>query len=158
MMTLRRFRTLADSYGADLQRWPAALRAQALALLEASTEARAIISRAGELDEAITAARAARDVRRWGAESAERALHRLHARVSAHTHVHAAAATGAAHRIDFRAAHRGPPHRVGWMGFATAACLAVLAGLALGILYSPSAPPSDLTALLQPAPLQLLTD
>jgi hypothetical protein len=158
MMTLKRFRTLADTYGADLQRWPESERTEALAMLDASAEAQAIIARARELDEAIMAARTARDARVWGTESPTRALHRLHARVSAHTHARASAATGAAHRLGLHAVRRSPPHRMRWIGFATAAGLAVLAGLALGILYSPSAPPQDLTALLQPAPLQLSTD
>ena len=46
MMTLNRFRTLADSYGADLQRWPERMRPQALVLLDSSGEAREIIARA----------------------------------------------------------------------------------------------------------------
>jgi hypothetical protein len=33
MLTLRRFRTMADSYGADLLRWPDGARAEAQALL-----------------------------------------------------------------------------------------------------------------------------
>lgn len=158
MMTLRRFRKLADSYGADLQRWPERLRAQALALLAASAEARSVIAQARELDEVITAAAGARRDRLWGGESADRALHRLRARVAERTRVAACAGAGAAPWMESGAARRSRPQRVRWIGFATAAGLAVMAGLALGILYSPSAPPQDLTALLQPAPLQLLTD
>jgi len=157
MMTLRRFRTLADSYGADLQRWPERQRGQALALLESSAEARSVIARARELDEAIAAASAARDAQVWAGETAGRALRRLQSRVSARTGGRSGAA-GAARVEQLRAARRGSPRRAGWFGLATAAGLAVLAGLALGILYSPSSPPQDLTALLQPAPLQLLTE
>lgn len=156
MMTLRRFRTLADSYGADLQRWPERQRGQALALLESSAEARSIMARARELDEAIAAAGAARDRQVWAGESPDRALRRLQSHVSARAR--SAAARGAAQAVELRATRHGPPQRAGWFGLATAAGLAVLAGLALGILYSPSAPPQDLTALLQPAPLQLFTD
>lgn len=158
MMTIRRFRALADSYGPDLQRWPERLRGQALALLGASAEAQAVIARERELDDAIAAAAAARDARLWGAESADRALDRLRARVAARTQAPAAGATGAAQLVDFRAARRAPPERVGWIGLATAASLAVLAGLALGMLFSPSVPPQSLATMLQPAPLGMLTD
>lgn len=154
MMTLRRFRTLADSYGADLQRWPQRLRAPALALLDSSAQARAVMARARELDRTMAAARTVRDARIWGGESADRALRRLHARVSARaTPSGPEAVTAARHAAGSRS-----PRRAGWIGLATAAGLAVVAGLTLGILYSPSAPPEDLTALLQPAPLQVLTD
>lgn len=172
MMTLRRFRTLAASYGADLQRWPERLRGQALALFESSAEACAAIARARQLDEAIAAAGAARDEQVWAGESAERALHRVQSRVSARTRSAISGARGAAQVVELtpassappspassrRAPRHSPPQRAGWFGLATAAGLAILAGLALGILYSPSAPPQDLTALLQPTPLQLLTD
>lgn len=158
MMTLRRFRVLADSYGADLQRWPERLRGQALAVLESSAEARSAMARARELDEAIAAAGAARDAQVWAGESPDRALHRLQSHVSTRTRNAVFGASRAARVTELRAAGSGPPQRAGWFGLATAAGLAILAGLALGILYSPSAPPQDLTALLQPAPLQLLTD
>ena len=157
MMTLRRFRRLAESYGGDLQRWPHGLRMEALALLEASAEARAIMAGAGELDEAIAAARAARDARLWAADSADAALHRLHANVATRIRRTSSGGISALDEPDARAA-RHLPRRVGWIGLAMAAGLAVLAGLALGVLFSPSAPPQDLTALLQPAPLQLLND
>jgi hypothetical protein len=159
MMTLRRFRGLADSYGADLQRWPEDLRAQALTLLDASAEARAIITGARELDEAIAAARAAHDARLWGTESPDAALHRLRASISTRIRRAPSARASLIEGIDSRPA-RHLPRRAEWFGLATAAGLAVLAGLALGFLYSPSSsPPQDhLTALLQPVPLQLLTD
>lgn len=156
MMTLRRFRTLADSYGADLQRWPEPLRAQARALLDTSAQAQALMARARELDQAIAAAGAAREARIWVRSRADAALHRLRADVSNRIRQSTSARTPAP-GIDSRAA-RYPHLRAGWVGFATAAGLAVVAGLALGILFSPAAPPQDLTALLQPAPLQLLTD
>lgn len=148
MITLRRFRKLADSYGADLQRWPERLRRQARALLAASAEAQDIMARARELDQAIAAAGAARDARIWGGSRADAALQRLHAGV----------ATRIRRPMTGSPRARRQPQRVRWVGLATAAGLAVLAGLALGILYSPSAAPQDLTALLQPAPLQFLTD
>lgn len=157
MMTLRRFRTLADSYGADLQRWPERLRTRARVLLDTSAEARVIMDRAGELDRAIAAARAERDARVWDGGRAAAALPRLRAGVAARIRPPVARGTAAPGAIGSAGA-RYRPQRARWVGLAAAAGFAVLAGLALGILYSPAAPPQDLTALLQPAPLQLLTD
>ncbi|HEX5461808.1 MAG TPA: hypothetical protein VFX20_17725 [Steroidobacteraceae bacterium] len=158
MMTLRRFRTLADSYGADLQRWPQRLRGRALALLDSSVEAQAVISRAKELDDIIAAARAARLERLWGGESADAALHRLQKNVSERIRRPPSGGVTALHGMRPRAAGHYRPRPAEWIGLVTAASLAVIAGLALGILSSPSAPQEDLTALLQPAPLQVLTD
>lgn len=158
MMTLRRFRALADSYGADLHRWPESLRTQAAALLDTSMEAQAIMARARDLDTAMAAAGAARDARLWRGNRADAAFHRLRADVATRIRKSPPAGMSVVENGDSRSAPRHRPRRVAWVGFATAAGLAVLAGLALGILYSPAAPPQDLTALLQPAPLQLLTD
>jgi hypothetical protein len=158
MMTIRRFRMLTDSYGADLQRWPESLRGQARDLLDSSAEARAVMNRARELDEALAAATNARDTRLWDGETADAALHRLRQSVSTRMRRSSPGGTAALAGTDTHPPNRHRPRHVGWVGFATAAGLAVLAGLTLGILYSPSAQPPDVTALLQPAPLQLLTD
>lgn len=149
MMTLERLRTLADSYGADLQRWPEQLRPQARALLESSAEARDIIATARELDDAIVAASAARSDSIWSADRPEAALARLRNDVAAR--IRPAAAAGA---IGLRKV----PRRVGWLSLATAASLAIVAGVALGSRYSPATPQQDVLALLQPAPVQLLND
>lgn len=158
MMTLRRFRTLADSYGADLQRWPESLRGQARALLDSSADAQAVMTRARELDEALAAAAAARDGRLWKGESADAAVHRLRQSVSTRLRRPRPGGAPVFAGNDAHAAARYRPRHVGWVGYATAAGIAVVAGLTLGILYSPTAQQPDLTALLQPAPLQLLTD
>jgi hypothetical protein len=87
MMTLRRFQKLSDSYGGDLGRWPEGVRAQAKALLERSPDARRIVARAADLDEAVAAASAARKARFWGADraDADAALERLRVSVAART-------------------------------------------------------------------------
>jgi hypothetical protein len=141
-----------------LQRWPQRLRGQALALLDSCAEAQAVIGRARELDEVIAAAGAARLARLWGGETADAVLHRVQKNVSAYLRQPAPAGVTALHGTRSRAAIRYRPRPVQWIGLATAASLAVIAGLALGIHYSPAAPQEDLTALLQPAPLQVLTD
>jgi hypothetical protein len=158
MMTLERFRTLADSYGADLQRWPERVRPQALTLLESSAQAREIVARAKDLDDALAAAAAARRARLGFGDGADAALVRLRNGVAARmaqTDPATAAAAGG-NRLPTRAA--GPPWRMRWIGLATAAGVAILAGLMLGIRYAPAPPQQDLLALLQPSPIQLLTD
>lgn len=165
-MTLRRFRVLAASYGAELQRWPERLRPQARALLQVSMEARAIIVRARELDEAIAAAGAARDAGIWRGAGADSALLRLQANVTARlgaiavTDATAALvpARAAARRTDFHSSYGAPSRRTRWVSLATAASIAVIVGFVIGVLYSPTTPTQELTALLQPAPLQLLAD
>lgn len=154
MMTLRRFRMLAGSYGGDLQRWPARLRPKAAALLEMSTEARAIITQAHQLDEAIMAAGAAHRAQLWAGESPDAAQLRL--RNSVYSRI--AITLPAAHEARAPTRRRSPTGLVRWIGFASAASAAILVGLTLGILYSPPAPHQEFLALLQPAPLQLLTD
>jgi hypothetical protein len=149
MMTLRRFRTLADSYGADLQRWPERVRPQAHGLLRSSAQAQQIIARARELDEAIAAAGVARSERLWSGDRADAVLVRLRNGVAARIAPAAPAAAIAA---------RSAPWRVRWISLATAASVAILAGLLLGIRYAPVAPHQDFLALLQPSPVQLLTD
>lgn len=159
-MTLRRIQKLSDSYGGDLGRWPEGVRAQAKALLETSPDARRIVARAADLDEAVAAASAARNARFWGADraDADAALERLRISVAARTR-----STGVRVRGQLagtRESRSGvvPFRRAGWMGLATAASIAVVAGLALGILYSPAGPSQNLFSLLQPAPFQSLAD
>jgi hypothetical protein len=157
-MTLRRFKKLADSYGGDLKRWPEGVRAQGSALLERSTDARRIFARAADLDEAIAAAGAARNARIWGADRADAALKRLHSSVAARTRSRAVQRNGMLAWIRRSRSQVAPFRRAGWVGLATAASIAVVAGLSLGILYSPAPPSQSLFSSLQPAPFQSLAD
>lgn len=151
MMTLGRFRTLADSYGADLQRWPEPLRAQARALLESSAAAREIIALARELDEAIEAAGSSHRESLWSGDRPDAALVRLRNSVAARIGAEAAAATTTRAAPD-------RPRRMRWISLATAASVAIIAGVLLGIRYPPVAAQQDLLALLQPVPIQLPDD
>lgn len=159
MMTLRRFRTLTESYGGDLRRWPEGLRPQARALLEKSGDARRMLARAQDLDDAIAAATAARSARIWSADRADAALERLRSGVAARTAATVVQREGwLAWLRELRPAALGAP-RARWVGLTTAASLALVVGLALGMLYSPAAPAPDFfSSLLQPAPFQLLTN
>jgi len=173
MMTLRRFRALTQSYGAELQRWPKEERRAAEELLLSSQDARALIEVEKALDGAIAAASAHEHSQRWSQGAEEAALARLR--------------SGVANRIaeeQVRAPHRGAPQRpagaalrqlLGWLfeggaelaslrrrrlGLATSGALAIVAGLLVGGMYSPASPPAGgvLTALLQPATLEILAD
>lgn len=157
MMTLERFRTLADSYGADLRRWPERLRPQVLTLLESSAAARDVIAQAGALDQAIRAAESARSESLWSGDRPDAALVRLRNSVAARITAPAAAGAIAAAKLPRNTAHRAPG-RMRWISLATAASVAILAGMMLGVLYSPVASQQDLLALLQPVPIQLLDD
>lgn len=55
-MSLERLAAILDAYGAADRRWPAEERAAALALVEASPQARAMLARAAELDRLLDAA------------------------------------------------------------------------------------------------------
>lgn len=60
-MTPERFETLAEAYGGDVARWPAAERDAAAALMAArSAWARGVLGRAGELDGLLAAFEAPR--------------------------------------------------------------------------------------------------
>jgi len=52
-MKLSRFHRLIETHGADPQRWPAELRADAVALVASSPEARALLATARSLDDAL---------------------------------------------------------------------------------------------------------
>lgn len=158
MITLRRFKKLADSYGGDLRRWPEGLRAPARALLERSADARRVFARAVDVDDAVAAAVAARNTRTWTAGSADAALERLRSGVAARIRSTAVRRSGSSAWIGASPSRAIPFRRAGWVGLATAASIAVISGLALGILYSPASPSQSLFSLLQPAPLQLLAD
>lgn len=148
MLTLKRFKTLTDSYGADLLRWPEQERAAAQTLLEESAEARALLADARMLDDALAMASARQSAAHLRNHNEEATLARLRSGVAARI-----AATGGRSRGWSNPGWSKP----GWVSLATAGSLAVAAGLVIGALYNPPAASSDaLTTLLQPAPIDKL--
>src|SRR5580692_7935829 len=83
MLTLSRFTALVDSYGAELNRWPEAVRAEAQALAESSPQARALLAAARVLDATIATARASHDASLWPPGDQAAALARLRSGVAA---------------------------------------------------------------------------
>lgn len=151
MMTLKRFRALARSYGAELQRWPPEERGAARELLDSSEEARALLEQERSLDEIIGAA---------AASEQDAALARLRSAVAARIASSEAQAKPAGWLgWLFGSASGVAPVRMRRLGLATSAAFAVIAGLLVGGLYGPApAPVGALSALLQPATLELLAD
>jgi hypothetical protein len=150
-LTISRFRVLADSYGANLQRWPESVRAQARALLQDSAQARQIFSQARRVDEAIDALTRERGAHLGSDDSAEAALARLRQRVAVRI---GPEANGEARSPAFASISRPQRH---WIGLTAAAGVATLLGFAVGfLLYVPVIPDQDLIALLQPSPIHLL--
>jgi hypothetical protein len=162
MLTLERFRVLTDSYGAELQRWPEAMRAAAEALLLVSPEAQQLLAVARELDEAIDAASECKDAVSWPPGEEAAALSRLRAGVAA--------------RVARVAPQEMAPGRLGWLrgwllpvaqwsssarvvGMAAAGGFIIAVGLLLGSMeVTRPAAQVDVLAMLQPDPLPFLAD
>jgi len=157
MLSLKQFRSMADSYGADLRRWPEEIRDGARALCSTSAEARAILERARALDEALATANAV-EAAAGTASAEEAALARIRARVRTRI---AAGPKADAWRSRWIALAFGPQARsstLRWTGMAAAWSLAVAAGLLLGTLYSPAPHTDNVIGLLQPVPIHLFAE
>jgi hypothetical protein len=154
MLTLERFRSLADSYGESLERWPEETRTDAEVLLRTSSAARAILAEARSLDEAMEAASGAEESRVWPPAEAEAALARLRSRVA--TRIGADRPSRRTGRIR-QWVLSIPLMHPGWGGMLTGGALAIVAGLLTGLLYA-SSPPRNVLALLEPTPLQIFSD
>jgi hypothetical protein len=158
MLTLRRFTVLAESFGADLQRWPAETQGDAQALLAASAEARAVLDEARQLDEAIVAARRLEEAALWQPGEMDAALARLQSGVAGRI------APGMPRRRSVRerfgwafsggGSVLGAP--VGWIGFAASGAVAVAAGLLIGSLSAAAPAPGDILAVFQAATIPFL--
>ncbi len=159
MVTLRWFRAMADSYGADLQRWPEEARGKAQALLSVSPQARTLLDEARALDDAIAAASAREDAARWRPGEQTAALARLRSGVEARI------ASATVRRPVHRRAGSSPAGgrqwallpQLRWLGMATGSGFAIIAGLLLGSMYAAPGTEGVLT-MLQPTLIQILTD
>src|SRR5580698_1341654 len=84
-MKIARFQALAESFGADILRWPPSERGEAQQLLEQSEQARCIFERARRLDTLLAEAHVAAETRHWprGVEEQQAALSDLRTNVLA---------------------------------------------------------------------------
>jgi hypothetical protein len=157
LMTLGRFRALADSYGADLQRWPEDEREAAWALLRNSPEAHALLGDASALDKAFAAASAREQAMLWEPDGPDAALARLRSGVAAR--LTASAVPRRRWWPGWRpAAWETWVARVGVVSVAASGALAIAAGLLIGTIYDTRPAPNNLLTMLQPAPIHLLQD
>ena len=160
MLTLKRFKTMADCYGADLRRWPESIRQDAQALINSSLEAAAILSEAQGLDEAMTSASLRDDANLWLPSDQNAALARLRSTVAAQLSaapkfrsVSLQSAMTLFERIGWAARPR-----LGWAGLAASSVVAIVAGLLIGSAYDMPSRSGGLLALLQPMPIEISAD
>ena len=154
MMSLKRFRAMADSYGADLRRWPAERRTEAQALLDGSAQARAILDEARALDQAIEAAGRYEADRLGIAGEEDAALARLRAVVRARLAAPASPRRPAALGAWLQDAMVG---QRSWFGMA-AGGIAVIAGLMIGSMDLTPPAQDNLLSMLEPAPIAVLAE
>ena len=158
MLTLRRFKALAESYGANPARWPEPSRTDAEALLRLSPQARAIVEREKPLDDALDDAAAREDAVAPSDQTA--ALARLRSGVGARIATlgrdrERGRRFGSVSTTRFGAAPVFGPRR---LATAAAAGLVVAAGIWFGSQYAAPSKSGDVLAMLQPAPLHFLLD
>jgi len=159
MMTLDRFKSLLDSYGGRIERWPSLTRQDALDLLAHSAAARELLEDARDLDDAIARAGEAQDSRSWPPGETTAAMARLRARVSARIAAPAPALNSQrTEPSSLWATLLLKPLQPGWGGLLTGGVLAVAAGLIVGMLYTSTPPPGNVLLLLEPTPLQIFSD
>lgn len=160
MVTLRRFRAMVDSYGADSRHWPEAVRDEALTLLGVSAQARAILNEARTLDAAIAAASAHETARLWQPGEQDAALARLQSGVAVRI---AATSEGRPAKRPFgwllpQLGFGASSLSLRWAGMATASGFVITAGLLLGAMYTATPAPDTVLTLLQPETIHLLAD
>ena len=158
MLTLGRFRSMTESYGADLERWPQQARADARALLSVSEEARGLLEEARALDNLIETTRAQEDGLLWQPGEQDAALERLRAGVASRIAALPLRPRAGGRLLEW---FRGEvaPARFRWLGLATGGVCAIVCGLLVGGRYeSAPTPPGVLNQMLRPAVLEILPD
>jgi hypothetical protein len=160
MMTLKRLKALSNSYGADLLRWPAEVRRDAEALLRISDEARQILATAAETDAMLDAmSRVEQAVLSSGPEEAA-ALARLRAGVAARIAEESLAKKQRRRWQGIASLNGGVATlqaNLGWLCLATSGAVAVVGGLFIGVISTPSSMPDAVLSLLQTFPLHVFS-
>jgi hypothetical protein len=158
MLTLERFRSMTESYGADLARWPEQARADARALLSDSSDARALLEEAGALDDLIRTTQQQEDGLLWQPGEQEAALERVRAGVAARI-TSLPVRPRAIDRLREWLGGAATPLRLRWVGLVAGGACAVIVGLMVGGQYEPApAGPGVLNQMLRPAVLEFLPD
>jgi hypothetical protein len=160
MLTLTRFKTLTEVYGADLQRWPDDERGQAGLLLGGSAEARAMLRNAAAVDHLLDEARCVDPALPLHPGEQVAALARLRSAVGARIamplqgHQRGWRARRPAGLRSFALGSWVGETRLAWAGMTLGSGFALLSGFWIGTMHAPVASPSmDLMTMLQSHPV-----
>lgn len=133
MLKIERFTALVRSYGANSDLWPVEERGDALALLEISKAARAVLAEERLLDDALAGALKHQESPRMSPVEHDAALARLRTNVAAR--IARASAEPSGFRGRFFAHVRGLWPDLNWLGLSSGSGIAVAAGLFIGMHY-----------------------
>lgn len=157
MLSIERFTSLARSYGANVGLWPVEARSDALALLDNSKEARAVLAEERLMDDAIAAAPRHQETSLWPTGERDAALERLRTNVATRI---APVQPDSYFRFRRRvfALVRGLLLDLSWLRVASSCGVAVAAGLFVG-MHFPNVPVSgDLLSTLQVASIPIFIE
>ena len=157
MMTLNRFKTLADSYGAEFERWPAEWRQDAESLLGTSAEAQQIFAAAAETDAMLLSIREA-EAALWSEPEEAASLARLRAGVADAIARQGMVRTPRKPWRGLAPLHGGVAAvqaHLSWLVWATSGGAAIASGLLIGSLSGQSGLPDCVLSLMQTAPLHV---
>ena len=156
MLKIERFTALVRSYGANSDLWPVEERGDALALLEISKAARAVLAEERLLDDALAGALKHQESPRMSPVEHDAAEARLRTNVAAR--IARASAEPSGFRGRFFAHVRGLWPDLNWLGLSSGSGIAVAAGLFIG-MHSPNLPASgDLLSTLQVASIPIFAE
>jgi len=158
MMDIKRFTSLAQSYGGALERWPEEERASARALSEISPQARDILAQERMLDSDIAQALALRQNEAALTDAAQRVRHSVMAQIQASSVQASFMPRGQASSgetrlwVRFVAAIEAMAERLEWRPAAVGLCmLSCLGGVWLGLAAPDHALDSATMAVLNTA-------
>lgn len=156
MLKIERFTALVRSYGANSDLWPVEERGDALALLEISKAARAVLAEERLLDDALAGALKHQESPRMSPVEHDAALARLRTNVAAR--IARASAEPSGFRGRFFAHVRGLWPDLNWLGLSSGSGIAVAAGLFIGMHYPALSASGDLLSTLQVASIPIFME
>lgn len=156
MLKIERFTALVRSYGANSDLWPVEERGDALALLEISKAARAVLAEERLLDDALAGALKHQESPRMSPVEHDAAVARLRTNVAAR--IARASAEPSGFRGRFFAHVRGLWPDLNWLGLSSGSGIAVAAGLFIGMHFPALSASGDLLSTLQVASIPIFME
>ena len=156
MLKIERFTALVRSYGANSDLWPVEERGDALALLEISKAARAVVAEERLLDDALAGALKHQESPRMSPVEHDAAVARLRTNVAAR--IARASAEPSGFRGRFFAHVRGLWPDLNWLGLSSGSGIAVAAGLFIGMHFPALSASGDLLSTLQVASIPIFME